>query len=65
MKSFGRFTLIAFSAWTMLFLSLWVLGKLGVLNPVPGEIAYSFTFLMLILTLLLVSLPKWLCGRSF
>ena len=54
MKSFGRFTLIAFSAWTMLFVSLWVLGKLGVLNPVPGEIAYSFTFLMLILTLLLV-----------
>ncbi len=57
MKSFGRFTLISFSAWTMLFVSLWVLGKLGVLNPLPGEIAYSFTFLMLILTLLLVSLP--------
>lgn len=56
MKPFGHFILTAFSAWTMLFVSLWVLGKIGVLDAMPGQIPYGFTFLMLIIVLLLISL---------
>jgi len=55
MKSFGHFILTAFSAWTMLFVSLWVLDLSGVLAAMPGQIAYSFTFLMLVIALLLIS----------
>ena len=56
MKSLGHFMLNAFSAWTMLFVSLWVLDRGEVLSRLPGKISYGFTFLMLILVLLLSSL---------
>ena len=56
MKPFGHFIITAFSAWTMLFVSLWALDQGGVLARMPGQISYSFTFMMLIIVLLLISL---------
>ena len=56
MRPFWSIIITAVSAWTMLFVSLWTLDQSGILGHIPGRIAYSFTFFMLIIVILLVSL---------